>query len=115
MVPVPFKGGARRARGDGGGVVLGAGRRGSCLIISVCLLSNGAVPARTRRRGSRRRARVRRADLAVELREQVGVALLVQLAPVDELPRMSVFFAAESITRESRCSTRASAMTADAQ
>ena len=45
------------------------------------------VPARPRRRGPRRRARVRGADLAVELREQVGVALLVQLAPVDELPR----------------------------
>ena len=51
------------------------------------LSSNGAVPARPRRRGPRRRARVRGAHLAVELREQVGVALLVQLAPVDELPR----------------------------
>ena len=51
------------------------------------LLSYGAVPARPRRRGPRRRARVRGADLAVELREQVGVALLVQFAPVDELPR----------------------------
>ena len=49
--------------------------------------SNRAVPARPRRRGPRRRARVRGADLAVEFREQVGVALLVQLAPVDELPR----------------------------
>ena len=50
------------------------------------LLSHGAVPARPRRRGPRRRARVRGADLAVELREQVGVGLAVQLAPVDELP-----------------------------
>ena len=51
------------------------------------LLSHGAVPARPRRRGPRRRARVRGADLAVELREQVGIGLAVQLAPVYELPR----------------------------
>ena len=50
--------------------------------------SNRAVPARPRRRGPRRRARVRGADLAVELREQVGIGLSSWIfSPVDELPR----------------------------
>ena len=45
------------------------------------------VMIKSRGGSSAPRARVRGADLAVELREQVGVGLAVQLAPVDELPR----------------------------